>query len=291
MLGPTADDIADKDDTGLDRAGPRSPPGPRAGGSCPGCSSDEVTAVYAGLRAATEHGDYRIVVHAGQRYACVGGIRSTGLTRVDGHRGARARRARATPGCVLGPGPTTLPAFRMPNIGEAVSRRSPRPSASPRTPTTAAIVCFCERVTRGEIRDALTATVPAVDLDGLRRRTRALMGRCQGFSCGAGCGRCSPRRLRPADGRRSSEEARRASPAASSCAGGRWRSSSSSASARPAASPATASTRASAFGTSAAVLGAGLRPPVRRAGARRGRRGPARRPWPPAGARRRRRSS
>jgi glycerol-3-phosphate dehydrogenase len=47
------------------------------------------------------------------------------------------------------------------------------------------IVCFCERVTRGEIRDALAATVPAVDLDGLRRRTRVLMGRCQGFFCGA----------------------------------------------------------------------------------------------------------
>jgi glycerol-3-phosphate dehydrogenase len=47
------------------------------------------------------------------------------------------------------------------------------------------IVCFCERVTRGEIRDAATSPVPAVDLDGLRRRTRALMGRCQGFYCGA----------------------------------------------------------------------------------------------------------
>ena len=27
--------------------------------------------------------------------------------------------------------------------------------------------------------------LPAVDLDGLRRRTRAHMGRCQGFFCGA----------------------------------------------------------------------------------------------------------
>ena len=42
-----------------------------------------------------------------------------------------------------------------------------------------------ERVTRGEILDALAAPIPAVDLDGLRRRTRALMGRCQGFFCGA----------------------------------------------------------------------------------------------------------
>ena len=30
-----------------------------------------------------------------------------------------------------------------------------------------------------------TADAPPADLDGLRRRTRALMGRCQGFFCGA----------------------------------------------------------------------------------------------------------
>jgi glycerol-3-phosphate dehydrogenase len=40
-------------------------------------------------------------------------------------------------------------------------------------------------VTRGEIRDALASTVPAADLNGLRRRTRALNGRCQGFFCAA----------------------------------------------------------------------------------------------------------
>ena len=47
------------------------------------------------------------------------------------------------------------------------------------------IVCFCERVTDGEVRDALISTVPAVDLGGVRRRTRAGNGRCQGFFCGA----------------------------------------------------------------------------------------------------------
>jgi glycerol-3-phosphate dehydrogenase len=40
-------------------------------------------------------------------------------------------------------------------------------------------------VTRGEVRDALGSTIPPTDVDGLRRRTRALMGRCQGFYCGA----------------------------------------------------------------------------------------------------------
>ena len=48
------------------------------------------------------------------------------------------------------------------------------------------IVCFCERVTAGEIRDAFDSPIPPADLDGLRRRTRVMNGRCQGFYCGAG---------------------------------------------------------------------------------------------------------
>ena len=47
------------------------------------------------------------------------------------------------------------------------------------------VVCHCERVTRGEIRDALAGTVPPADAGGLRRRTRAMNGRCQGFYCAA----------------------------------------------------------------------------------------------------------
>ena len=41
---------------------------------------EEVTATYAGLRAATEHDDYVVEVDAEQRYLVLGGIRSTGLT-------------------------------------------------------------------------------------------------------------------------------------------------------------------------------------------------------------------
>ena len=50
------------------------------------------------------------------------------------------------------------------------------------------IVCFCERVTAGEIRDTFASPIPPRDLDGLRRRTRAMNGRCQGFYCGAQVG-------------------------------------------------------------------------------------------------------
>ena len=46
----------------------------------PALLDEEVTAGYAGLRAATEHGDYLVDVDAAQRYLLLGGIRSTGLT-------------------------------------------------------------------------------------------------------------------------------------------------------------------------------------------------------------------
>lgn len=46
------------------------------------------------------------------------------------------------------------------------------------------IVCRCESVTEGEILDAIRQNPGATDLDGIKRRTRAQMGRCQGGFCG-----------------------------------------------------------------------------------------------------------
>ncbi len=45
------------------------------------------------------------------------------------------------------------------------------------------IVCRCEQVTEGEILDAIRQNPRARDLDGVKRRTRAQMGRCQGGFC------------------------------------------------------------------------------------------------------------
>ncbi len=45
------------------------------------------------------------------------------------------------------------------------------------------IVCRCEGVSEGEILDALRRNPVASDLDGIKRRTRAGMGRCQGGFC------------------------------------------------------------------------------------------------------------
>jgi len=46
------------------------------------------------------------------------------------------------------------------------------------------IICRCETVTEGEIVDAIHETCGARTLDGIKRRTRAGMGRCQGGFCG-----------------------------------------------------------------------------------------------------------
>ena len=46
------------------------------------------------------------------------------------------------------------------------------------------IVCRCETISEGEILDAIRTNPPARDLDGVKRRTRSGMGRCQGGFCG-----------------------------------------------------------------------------------------------------------
>jgi glycerol-3-phosphate dehydrogenase len=183
LLGPTAQDIEDKDDTSSTREGIAflRTEGKRV---MPELLEHEVTAVYAGLRAATEDVDYRLTIHAPEGYACVGGIRSTGLS-ASMAIAEHVRSELGVAGLVLRPKEGDPPAVDLPYIGE----QDPRPYAQTERIAADAdygrIVCFCERVSRGEIRDALAGPLPAVDLDGLRRRTRALMGRCQGFFCGA----------------------------------------------------------------------------------------------------------
>ncbi len=45
------------------------------------------------------------------------------------------------------------------------------------------IICRCETISEGEIVDSLHRNPPALDLDGVKRRTRSGMGRCQGGFC------------------------------------------------------------------------------------------------------------
>ena len=50
-------------------------------------------------------------------------------------------------------------------------------------PLYANVVCRCELVTEGEILDAIHRPLGATTLDGVKRRTRAGMGRCQSGFC------------------------------------------------------------------------------------------------------------
>ena len=46
------------------------------------------------------------------------------------------------------------------------------------------IVCRCEEISRGEILDALNRSIPCSTVDGVKKRCRPGMGRCQGGFCG-----------------------------------------------------------------------------------------------------------
>ena len=186
MLGPTAEDLTDRSATATSEAGFAFllEKGHKL---MPKLLAEEVSATYAGLRAATEHGDYLIDCDVAQRYVLVGGIRSTGLT--SGMAVAEHIETMLHEVDALAVARTDVPAApRMPNIGERFTRPYQDPVAIAADSAYGTVVCFCERVTAGEIRDAYTSPIPPAGLDGLRRRTRAMNGRCQGFFCGAEVG-------------------------------------------------------------------------------------------------------
>ena len=183
MLGPTSENLTDRGDTSTTEEGFAFLRG-KGSTLMPSLLEEDVTAAYAGLRASTEHSDYVIDASADKRYILLGGIRSTGLTAsmaLAEHVRALLEEHGLAPG-VRNDLPETP---RMPNIGEAFTRPYEREDLIAADPLYGRVVCFCERVTAGEIRDAMHSPIPPCDLDGLRRRTRALMGRCQGFFCGA----------------------------------------------------------------------------------------------------------
>ncbi len=182
LLGPTAEDLDDKTNTAT------SGPGlhmllEKGRAILPSLLDEEVVATYAGLRAATEHSDYQIHLHKAQRYVCVGGIRSTGLSAAMGI-AEYVRDLLADAGLDLKPKAEFKP-VHMPYIGAVAPRPYERSDLIARNPNYGRVVCFCEKVTLGEILDAIHSPIPARTLDGLRRRTRVVQGRCQGFNCRA----------------------------------------------------------------------------------------------------------
>jgi glycerol-3-phosphate dehydrogenase len=172
-IGPTAEDVPEREAPATDTATLERLKA-RALAMVPALEGIGVNAIYAGLRPATARKDYIIEALANRQWITVAGIRSTGLTAALGI----ARHVERLYADHFGALPQAPPAVwtPVPNLTEAL----PRPYL-----TGGEIVCHCERVTRGEIEAALSGSLPAGDMGGLKRRTRAMLGRCQGFNCAA----------------------------------------------------------------------------------------------------------
>ena len=174
-VGPTAEDQQSRSDASTDRETLEALIADGIG-KVPGLAQMPVTATYAGLRPATEEKEYRIRPHPDRNWITVGGIRSTGLSAALGI-------ARHVYGLYsdMGRSHNPLPRPLVPRA-RMLAQDGPRDW---KQPDHGEIVCHCELVTRREIEAALTGPLAARTPGGLKRQTRATMGRCQGFFCSA----------------------------------------------------------------------------------------------------------
>ena len=143
----------------------------------PALAHQPITATYAGIRPATEFRDYCIRAHADKNYISVGGIRSTGLSAALG-----IARYVFKQYADFG-GRHAIPAECPRPVWTAINPIAEHQTRDWQNPGNGGMVCHCELVTRREIQQALSGKIPVASLGGLKRRTRATMGRCQGFYC------------------------------------------------------------------------------------------------------------
>lgn len=179
LAGPTAEDVRDRDDVsttrgGLDRI--------RRGALdlFPGLPLNQVITSFAGVRAVPGDGDFIIRSSARiQGWIDAGGIQSPGLSAAPaiGEKLAylAAKQLNAQPKKHYVSRRTVLRLRDLPL--KAREKWLKKNSLYGR------IICRCEGVSEGEIVDALHGLVPATTLDGLKQRTRAGGGRCQGGFC------------------------------------------------------------------------------------------------------------
>jgi glycerol-3-phosphate dehydrogenase len=182
MLGPTAEDLEDKSNNKTSETGLKGllEKGERL---CPKLLSEEITASYAGLRAASTSSDYIVELRGDIPYITIAGIRSTGLT-------ASIAIAKHVTELIASTSfkfnrASSHEDLKMPPLGEKQIRPYRNADLIERDKDYGEVICFCEKVSRGEISDAFNSTLPPKSLSGLSRRTRAGLGRCQGFYCNA----------------------------------------------------------------------------------------------------------
>ena len=183
IVGPTAIDIEDRDGTNTTAAGLEELIS-KAGISVDNLPIRQTITSFAGLRAHEDHHEFVIgEAEDAPGFVDCAGIESPGLTSAPaiGLTVAELLREKlglrekedfiATRKGLLDPKSLTKEAY------QALIRENPAYGQ---------IICRCEQVTEGEIIDAIRRPLGARSLDGVKRRTRAGMGRCQ-------AGFCSPR--------------------------------------------------------------------------------------------------
>jgi glycerol-3-phosphate dehydrogenase len=152
----------------------------------PALNLGQLITFFTGVRAPTYEEDF--VVCKGHNTANIihaAGIQSPGLTAAPAIAVDVARFAVELLG-VDAP-PVLNKAFNpmrqaIPHV--AVMTESARHELIRRNPDYGVILCRCEEVSKGEIIDALRRPVPCDTVDGVKRRVRPGMGRCQGGFCG-----------------------------------------------------------------------------------------------------------
>jgi glycerol-3-phosphate dehydrogenase len=182
LIGPSALDIEDKDDVST-TASTLAEILEIAKKSVPVLNTREVITSFAGLRAHCDKDDFIIEKSEknGQFYN-VAGVESPGLS-------SAPAIAKYVAELLMKDVKAEEKADFNPVREEPVRFRhmtnEQRKALIEKNPAYGRIICRCETITEGEILDAIHAPAGARDVDGVKRRTRAGMGRCQGGFCGS----------------------------------------------------------------------------------------------------------
>jgi len=181
LVGPTAVDIGDKEATNTTREGLEMLL-EKAGAAVEGLPLRQVITSFSGLRAC-EQGHEFIIGEAEDApgFFDAAGIESPGLSSAPAIGITLARLVGEKLGLEK---KKDFSPTRKGICNPASLSMEQRNELIRENPAYGTIVCRCESVSEGEIVDAIHRPVGARSLDGVKRRTRAGMGRCQGGFCG-----------------------------------------------------------------------------------------------------------
>ncbi len=135
---------------------------------------------FAGVRAATDKDDF-IIERAADGLIDIAGIKSPGLTAAPAI-AKYAVQLLENEGIALREKDDFVCQRTHVCFKELSSEQKRELIAA--NPAYGRVICRCETVTEGEILQSLRGPIPPVSLDGVKRRVRAGMGRCQGGFCG-----------------------------------------------------------------------------------------------------------